>query len=158
MGNIFAGSEIVELGIQIEKNGRDFYNTLTSQSKNDEVSKVFKYLSGEEEKHIVIFQNLLQALQEYEPAESYPGEYFAYMSALAGEYVFTQKDKGGQIAKSIKSDKEAVSFSIGFEKDSIIFYEGMKKTVPEHDIKILDELIAQEQKHLRELTDLKHKI
>ena len=34
MGNIFAGSEIVELGIQIEKNGRDFYNTLVSQSKS----------------------------------------------------------------------------------------------------------------------------
>ncbi len=32
MGNIFAGSEIVELGIQIEKNGRDFYNTLIKQS------------------------------------------------------------------------------------------------------------------------------
>ncbi len=33
MGNIFAGSEIVELGIQIEKNGRDFYNTLAKKIK-----------------------------------------------------------------------------------------------------------------------------
>ena len=30
MGNIFAGSEIVELGVQIEKNGRDFYQALVS--------------------------------------------------------------------------------------------------------------------------------
>ena len=32
MGNVFAGSEIVELGIQIEKNGKDFYNILVNQS------------------------------------------------------------------------------------------------------------------------------
>jgi len=44
---------------------------------------------------------------------------------------------------------------IGFEKDSIIFYEGMKKAVPEYDLKIVNELIMQEQGHLRILSDLK---
>ena len=34
MANIFSGSEIVQIGIQIEKNGRDFYNTLEEQSTN----------------------------------------------------------------------------------------------------------------------------
>lgn len=33
MGNIFAGSEIVEMGIQIEKNGRDFYNKIKRLKK-----------------------------------------------------------------------------------------------------------------------------
>ena len=50
---------------------------------------------------------------------------------------------------------EAINMGIGFEKDSIVFYEGMKKVVPEYDLKILDELIAQEQSHLRKLSDLK---
>ncbi len=81
--------------------------------------------------------------------------YFAYMNVLASEYVFTQKDKGEEIAKTIKNDKEAANMSIGFEKDSIIFYEGMKKAVPECDLKIIDGLIIQEQSHLRTLSDLK---
>ena len=34
MGNIFAGSEVVEIGIQIEKNGKDFYQILATQSKD----------------------------------------------------------------------------------------------------------------------------
>ena len=155
MGNIFAGSEIVEIGIQIEKNGRDFYNTLASQSKNQKAKDIFKYLAGEEEKHILVFQEILANVEKYEPPESYPGEYFAYMNALASEYVFTQKDKGKEIAQSIKTDKEAADLGIGFEKDSIIFYEGMKKVVPEYNHKIIDELIAQEQNHLRQLSDLK---
>lgn len=158
MGNIFAGSEIVEIGIQIEKNGRDFYNTLGKQSKNSAASGIFKFLAAEEEKHILAFQKVLASVEKYEPAESYPGEYFAYMSALAGQYVFTQKDKGEEIAKKIKSDKEAVDMGIGFEKDSIIFYEGMKKVVPEYDQETIDELIIQEQSHLAKLMNLRDKI
>lgn len=158
MGNIFAGSEIVEIGIQIEKNGRDFYNKLARQSKNTAASDIFKYLAGEEEKHIAIFQNILSKTDKYEPVGLDADQYFAYMSALATEYVFTQKDMGEEIAKKIKSDKEAVDMGIGFEKDSIIFYEGMKKAVPDYDLKVVGELIAQEQAHLMQLIDLKSKV
>jgi len=155
MGNIFAGSEIVELGIQIEKNGRDFYNTLAAQSKNPKEKEIFRYLAAEEEKHIIVFEKILENKDKYQPPQTYPGEYFAYMNALASNYVFTQKDKGKEIAKKIKSDKEATDLGIGFEKDSIIFYEGMKKAVPEYDQKTVEELIIQEQGHLRKLVDLK---
>ncbi|MDD5552269.1 MAG: ferritin family protein [Candidatus Omnitrophica bacterium] len=158
MGNIFAGSEIVEIGIQIEKNGRDFYKVLSGKSKDGKAAGVFGFLAGEEEKHIKAFQDILDKTDKYEPAGIGADDYFAYMNALAGEYVFTQKDKGAEIAESIKSDEEAVTMGIGFEKDSIIFYEGMKKTVPDFDIKLIDSLIAQEQSHLTQLSDLKASI
>ena len=154
MGNIFAGSEIVEIGIQIEKNGRDFYNTLVEQSKSQKAKEIFRYLAGEEEKHIATFQGILDSVKKYEPPEAYPGEYFAYMSALAGDHVFTQKDKGTQVAEGTNNDKEAVELGIKFEKDSITFYEGMKKVVKEHDHKVIDKLIEQEQGHLKQLSDL----
>ena len=102
MANIFSGSEIAGLGVEIEKNGRDFYDTVFSVSKNDAVKKLFKYLSGEEEKHIATFEKILAAAEKYEPAESYTGEYMSYMKALASECVFTKKNKGREIAKKIK--------------------------------------------------------
>lgn len=155
MGNIFSGSEIVELGIQIEKNGRDFYNTLIEKSKSSKAQEIFQYLAKEEEKHIQAFQNILDKTEKYEPVGLGAEDYFAYMNTLAGEYVFTQKDKGQEIAKRTNSDIEAVKLGIGFEKDSIIFYEGIKKVVPGYNQKIVDELILQEQSHLRKLSDLK---
>jgi rubrerythrin len=158
MGNIFAGSEIVELGVQIEKNGFDFYSTLVKQAKNETARGLFQYLAAEEEKHIKVFQGVLSKTEKYEPQGLDADDYFAYMNALAGEYVFTKENKGKEIAKKIKSDKEAVDMGLGFEKDSIIFYAGMKKTVPEFDYKILDELIAQEENHLLQLSDLKKKL
>ena len=158
MGNIFSGSEIVEIGIQIEKNGRDFYNIAADNSKKPEAKELFKFLAGEEEKHITLFQKILASVEKYEPAEAYPGEYFSYMNSLASEYVFTQKDKGVEIAKALKTDKEVVDKGIGFEKDSITFYQGVKKAVPEYDKKTIDQLIVQEQGHLQKLTEIKSKL
>ena len=151
MGNVFAGTEIVEVGIQIEKNGKDFYEAVAEKSKNEKAKKIFEYLAGEEAKHIAIFQGILDSAKKYEPSESYPGEYFAYMNTLAGDYVFTKKDKGQEAAKKVKNDKEAVELGIKFEKDSVIFYEHMKNAVPESDHKPLNALIAQELRHLQQL-------
>ena len=155
MGNIFLGSEIVEIGIQIEKNGRDYYDTLAKQTKNPEAAKIFKFLAGEEERHIVIFQKILYKTEKYEPIGLDADQYYEYMSTLASEYVFTQKDKGAQLATGIKDDSEAVELGIGHEKDSIIFYEGIKKVVPEYAQTVIGELIAQEEEHLRQLLHLK---
>jgi len=155
MGNMFAGSEVVEIGIQIEKNGKEFYDAVSLSSKDTKAKEVFKFLSQEEERHIAVFKKMQESVEQYEPAESYPGEYFAYMNALAGNHIFTQKDKGREIARTIKNEKEAVELGIGFEKDSIIFYEGMKRLVPDYDAKIIDELIGQEKAHLVKLTELK---
>ncbi|MDD2751845.1 MAG: ferritin family protein [Candidatus Omnitrophica bacterium] len=155
MGNIFSGSEIVEIGIQIEKNGRDFYETLLQKGSNPKTKEVFGFLAKEEEKHIKVFQGMLDSLDKNDPPESYPGEYFAYMNALASEYIFTKQNMGKQLAQKTSSDKEALDLGIGFEKDSIVFYEGMKKSVPEYDLKVMDGLINQEQQHLRMLVELK---
>ncbi len=55
MGNIFAGSEIIELGVQIEKNGKDFYDTLAEKTKDDKAKTAFKDLASREEKRRAIF-------------------------------------------------------------------------------------------------------
>ncbi len=158
MGNIFAASEIVGLGIQIEKNGRDFYGTLAKKTKNQKAADLFGYLAGEEEKHIKVFQDIMSKAEVYEPAGLDADEYSAYMNILAEECVFTKKDQGEKIAKTVKNDLEALNMGIGFEKDSIIFYEGIKKTVPEYDIKVIDELIIQERAHLKQLSDFKKSV
>lgn len=158
MGNIFSGSEVVEIGIQIEKNGRDYYTTLMNQSKNEKARELFKFLAGEEEKHIATFQKILSGVQKYEPQGLDSDEYYAYMNNLASEHVFTQEDKGAEVAKAIKSDKEAIDKAIGFEEDSIVFYEGVKKIVPPFDVEVVEGLIAQEQNHLKQLIELKHTI
>ena len=55
MGNLFSGPEVVEIGIQIEKNGKDFYDGVVKISKSQKAKEIFEFLGGEEEKHIKRF-------------------------------------------------------------------------------------------------------
>jgi rubrerythrin len=158
MGNIFTGSEVVEIGIQIERNGRDFYNTLVKQSNSKKAQDIFKYLAQEEEKHVKAFQGILDKTQKYEALGLDADQYYAYMNALSGEYIFTRANTGEEVARKMKSDREAIDMGIKFEKDSIVFYVGIKKVVPDYDREIIDELVAQEQNHLRQLLGLRKDI
>ncbi len=158
MGNIFAASEIVEIGIQIERNGKDFYETLSRNSKDLKVQDTFNFLSGEEAKHIAAFQKILGSIGKYEPQGLDSDDYYAYMNALSADSVFTQKDKGRELAAKVKNNTQAIDMGIQAEKDSIVFYEGIKKAVPDYDHKAVDEIIRQEQEHLGMLLGLKRKI
>ena len=67
---------------------------------------------------------------------------------------FTKNKQGYEIARTIRNDKQALELAIGFEKDSILFYYEMKRYVWEGFHKDVDKLIAQEQEHLKKLSDL----
>ena len=51
--------------------------------------------------------------------------------------------------------KEALEIALGFEKESIIFFEEMKGMVPQSEQQMVTELINQEKEHLRKLYDLR---
>ncbi len=155
MSGIFKGSEIVEVGIRIEKNGLEFYRSLADSSQNERVRESCQYLAAEEKKHVEDFENLLPSLSKYIPPESYPGEYEAYVKTLAEEHVFTDDSVVRDMIRKAPSDKEAIQIAIGFEKDSILFFGEMRKFVPDKDQKVIEELIRQEREHLSKLSELK---
>ena len=155
MGDTFSACEIVELAIQIEENGRDFYSALKEITDDSDIIEVFTFLANAEEKHIAAFRVIFNSTCKYEPEGVYSDEYFSYMNSLASQYVFTQEGKGGEIAKDVKSYTEGIELGIKFEKESIAFYEGMKKIIPSESIEIVDKLIAEEKEHLKTLISIK---
>ena len=94
MDKPYSGTEIIEIGIQIEMNGRDFYNAIIPQFADQKIVEVFQHLAGEEEKHITVFQKILDAVENYEPKEGFSEEIFSYIHLLAGQHVFTEENKG----------------------------------------------------------------
>lgn len=155
MGNIFSPSEIIEIGIQIEKNGKAFYNEVIKNIQSEKLINVFKFLGEQENYHIQVFEKMLDQAEKYDKAESYEGEYMEYLKALAEEHVFTKSDQGNAAAKNIHSELEAVDLAIKFEKDSILFYEEMKKVVPAAGHNVINSIIEQEQDHVRRLSQMK---
>ena len=62
------------------------------------------------------------------------------------------------MATEADSDIKAVELGISAEKDSILFYYGMKDLMPEPVQKTVDNIIAEEKSHLRQLSELKKKL
>jgi rubrerythrin len=158
MQNKFSGEEIVELGVLIEENGHAFYRGLAAKAKSPKARDAFGYLAEQEEAHIRTFAQILEKFKRNKPAEMLSDDYYAYMHSLADTYVFTRKDEGVRLAQEISSEAEAIDLGIGFEKDSILFYDGMKQVVEPSERQVINELIAQEKKHLRDLYALKNGI
>ena len=58
----WSAEEILQMAVQIEKNGAAFYLGLADGAVNEEMKRLTTYLAEEEKKHLVTFQALSGAL------------------------------------------------------------------------------------------------
>jgi rubrerythrin len=152
--SLLSSSEVLQFAVQIEENGRNFYRSFAEKFNSKSEKEVFTYLADEEENHIRIFSGMLKSIEKYEPATSYPDEYFGYLKAYADNLIFT-KDKLEKEVEKIKSGTEAADFGIRRELDSILYYQEIKSYVPEEEKSRIDLVISQERLHFMRLTKLK---
>ena len=155
MSVFFNVSEIYQFAIKIEENGEKFYRKVANKTKNKEVKDLFNFLADEEVKHKKVFEELLSKIEKYEPPESYPGEYFAYLKAYAEELIFP---KGVEREMEKEDVIEAINFGIRRELDSIMYYLEAKGFVPETQHNQLDKIIEQERAHFVKLSNLKKQL
>jgi rubrerythrin len=150
-------SEVIQFAIRIEENGEAFYRQMAEKIKTKDIKDLFNRLANEEVSHRDIFQHMVSKIEQYEPMETYPGEYFAYLRAYADGHVFTKEKKGQLMARKIKTAKEALEFAIRAEIDSILYYMEAKNLVPEDQKGIIDKVIEEERKHYLKLVKMKEK-
>jgi len=150
---IFSAAEIVDMALEMERVGFKFYTALAENASDDETRAMFQWLASEEQTHEREFEKLRESAGTYSLPESYPGEWQNYVQALIESRTILGDEEIHRIAKSADF-AEALKAGIALEKDSIIFYEALKKHVPESQHKTIDEIIAQEQTHLSKLTGI----
>ena len=146
MGIDFNADEVFEIAEQIERNGAKFYRT-AAKNISDEDNKFFLIQLAEmEDEHEKTFKKLRTELKENEKVITTfdpEGESEYYLRALADTRVFYEKKFDTTSLKEIF--KEAITA----EKDSIVFYLGMKDVVPDHlGKKKLDDIIKEEMQHI----------
>ena len=155
--NIFDVTEIYQFAVQIEENGEKFYRAMVEKFDAPKVKELFGFLADEEVRHEKVFKEMLANIEEYNPQESYPGEYFDYLHAYADNLVFTL-DKIDDGINSVTTVDEALQFAIGKELDTILYYHEMRNVVPEHQQKLVDDIINEERKHVVKLTEMKRQL
>ena len=154
----FYGNELINIAIGIERRGIAFYDVMVRSSRSVAARDLFYYLVGMEREHIQTFQNMLNEADRYEIPETYAGEYGAYLQALVDSAVFTDDLAASELATQADNDIKAIELGISAEKDSILFYYGMKEMMPKRAHRTLNKIIAEEKLHLRQLSDLKRSL
>lgn len=154
----FYGNELINIAIGIERRGVDFYDVMAKSTQNAAAREIFRYLAGVEREHIQTFRDMLTEAEIHESPEVYAGEYAAYLQALVDSAVFTDDMAPSEMAAQAESDVRAIELGIMAEKDSILFYYGMKERMPQRVHPTLNKVIAEEELHLRQLSDFKKQL
>ena len=160
MGYGFNADEIFEIAEQIERNGGAFYRRVAEMISGDDIHKFFIELADMEAKHERVFAAMRSELrgkereaQVFDPED----ESSLYLKALADLRVFDSKQEAefASIEQLPENQRmvEVLKKAIGMEKESIVFYSGMKGLILENSGKErIDHIIDEEMKHIRLLS------
>ena len=151
---LFTAGEAYQFAIRIEEDGEHYYHEIEKKLKDKEAKALFNFLAEEEVKHKELFQKMLEGIEKYEPAESYPEEYFEYLKAYADNVIFA-KDKLKDEASKVSDVPSGAEFGMRREIESIEYYSSIKNIMPSRDRALIDKIIGEERKHFLKLAGIK---
>jgi rubrerythrin len=152
MGFEYNADEILEMAEQIERNGARFYRRAAELARDEEVKNVLLDLAAWEDGHQKVFASMRQDLtdQQHQPTTFAPEhETSLYLQAMADGNVFDIRADPAEMLTGTQSKKEIFELAIGQEKNSIVFYLGLKEMVPRTLGKDkVDQIIKEEMGHI----------
>ena len=152
----FNASEVFQIAIDIEENGRRFYEKAMGLSDDHEVKAFFAALAQEEAEHLERFKELRSQLPQtasegtvWDPEH----EMDQYLQMMADMNVFRSDVDMEEKLSLAGSVEDALKLGIQFEKDSIIFFLSMQEaTADNRGRKSIDQLVNEEREHLKRLS------
>lgn len=149
----FSIMEVIEQAVQTERLGYQFYTMMAEKFKkeNEDMNKLFSTLAEKELMHEKTFSDLATIVGKRE-AEGWE-DVSQYMRAIVESEFFLGKNKSLPSMERIKTVKDAVSFAISFEKETLLYFYGVKDAVREKEI--VEEIINEEKSHIRWLSSFK---
>ena len=129
----FNADEVFEMAEQIERNGATFYRETGAKSTDQQVKNMFLRLAAMEDSHLQTFQQMRKTLGDQEKGGTTfdpEGEASLYLQALADDRGF-EGMKGRNVKLTGKeSTRELLEIAINAERNSILYYVGLKEMVP----------------------------
>ena len=162
----FNADEIFEMAEQIERNGAKFYRRVAEGATEFSGRQLLLGLATMEDDHEKTFAAMRadmlkqQRIATVTPTFDPEGQAALYLRAMADGHVFDVKADPSEHLTGKETMEEILQTAIGLEKDSIVFYLGIKEMVPERlGRDRIDGIIKEEMGHItvlnKELAKLK---
>jgi rubrerythrin len=156
MSYFFNAEEVFDIAIEIEENGKNFYEKAQGKTDVPAIKELFDYLAAEEVSHKARFEALKSELPESARDDDIwdpENEMNQYLKMMADTHVFRSGKDVEEKLNQIGGGAEALKMAMDFEKDSIVFFLTMQDVTS--DVRGKEKiglLVKEEQEHLKKLS------
>ena len=151
----FNADEIFEMAEQIERNGAVFYREAAGKISNREMKEMFLNMATMEDGHLKTFQEMRKELAAQEKAETVFDPYneaTLYLQTMADGKGIEGMRSPTEKLTGHESSQELLEIAIGAEKNSVLFYVGLKDLVTaKAGREKVEAIIREEVKHVADL-------
>ncbi|GAB1468477.1 ferritin family protein [Candidatus Cloacimonadota bacterium] len=158
---VYSVNEVIEMAVQIEKNGFAFYHEATKRKDLDAKTKEFiEFLRDQELNHEKLFLNLRDDLDMEILQLSPDWELVAeYLKTIVDGRIFNSESSAIQLAAGAKDIYGVVENAISFEKDTLLYFHALADNIVNPKTKdVLRKIINEEVSHVLKLNDFKKKL
>lgn len=161
----FNAAEILDMAIRIEQNGARYYRKAAEQFDDDRMVKLLNELASWEDGHKLTFtaikEDLLSSDAEsvvFDPQVEVP----LYLNAMADGNIFNVEEDPAKKLTGEETAEQVLRTALLMEKDSVVFYLGLRELVPPSlGRDKVEKIISEEMGHIgyinRELSAIKSK-
>jgi rubrerythrin len=146
---MFSVLEILDLAVQLEKNGESVYRDAVDKVTNPDLVTLLVWMADEEASHMRWFSELKKkyAAHSINPFMEEMGK--QVFSGILGDKSFSHKDV--DFTRVDRLD-DLIGIFIEFEKDTVLFYETLIPFVEDNDtLENIAKIIAEEHNHIKKL-------
>jgi rubrerythrin len=145
--NKYSINEIMEMAIQTETLGYQFYTGMADKFKKDaELAALFTTLASKEKTHERTFSNLKDTVSKNGTEPVQWEEVTPYMRAFVESEFFLGKGKSLPSMDHLRTVQDAVKFALGFEKETLLYFMELRSIVKEKAV--MDGVIDEEKSHI----------
>lgn len=145
-------NDLFEIAIKMEKNGQAVYNSAIEKIKNKELKSLLEWMANEEASHGRWFldkkNNLSLEMEEARLKEMVP----KVLQDMMGEKTLSLNDVDFD---KIETTSELLETFVGFENDTILFYELLEMFIEDESVLSgLKQIILEEKNHVEKLRSM----
>jgi rubrerythrin len=133
MSITFNADEIFEMAEEIERNAARFYRKAAQNTSEPETKQMFLDLAAMEDGHLKTFGKMRGELSEQEKEGTVfdpDSEAALYLQTMADHYGSEGRISPTQNLTGKETIKKVLEIALTAEKDSVVFYFGLKNLVP----------------------------
>ncbi len=161
MAEGYTADDVFEIAVQIERNGGAFYRRAAELSGDDDAKAMLTDLAVMEDGHVEVFTAMREDLKKENPewlsrafAASSEDDPALYLQAAAAGQVFDFNAEPAAVLSESTSLAEVLTIAVGLEKESVVFYTGIKDAVPgNRGREQMDAVIREEMGHIALLSN-----